>query len=67
MCHRAGRRTAGGLVHLIDSAHIDGLTAVRLDLLDRVPVPIVDELGGLAVDGHKSEHLAHVKMILNKE
>ncbi len=43
---RARDGAAGVLVHLIDSTHIQGLAAIRLDLLHQIAIAVVDEAGG---------------------
>ncbi len=51
---RAGHHTAGVLAYFINtSADIDCFAAVRLDLLDQIPIPIVHELRGLPGYGHR--------------
>ena len=45
--HGASHRATRGFVHFVDSTYVNGLAIIRLDFLDEIAIPVIDERGRL--------------------
>ena len=61
MIHTARHTAARGFVHFVDSAHIEGLASVGVDLFHEVTITVIDKLCGLSADCNRDQTVLSVE------